>query len=135
MLEQGDRIPLSKDPMVNSVIDSGREACRRVVRECIRNLDQSETSRQTREYFFEQRNISSRSLLFRQRNRRRSLQENAIKINYDADRTLVYGTNDNLDSTCLKTYRYRNSIYFKTIDENGNDKENLKEMILKRKIC
>lgn len=65
MLEQGDRIPLSKDPMVDSVIDSGREACRRVARECIRNLDQNETSRQTGEYFFEQRNISSRNLLFR----------------------------------------------------------------------
>lgn len=57
------------------------------------------------------------------RSRRRSRQEEEIKINRYTDSVLGYRSNANLDSTCLETYRYDHSIYFKTIGEIRNGKK------------
>ncbi|XP_014609652.1 PREDICTED: uncharacterized protein DDB_G0283697-like [Polistes canadensis] len=62
------------------------------------------------------------------RSRRRSRQEEEIKINNYPESVLGYRSNDNLDSTCLETYRYDHSIYFKTIGEIRNNKKNLTEV-------
>ncbi|XP_015172631.1 PREDICTED: suppressor of Mek1-like [Polistes dominula] len=58
------------------------------------------------------------------RSRRRSRQEEEMKINHFRDSVFGYRSNDNLDSTCLETYRYDHSIYFKTIGEIRNNKKN-----------
>lgn len=41
----------------------------------------------------------------------------------DCCATLNYQSNSNLDSSCLQTYRYDHSIYFKTIGDIKNDKK------------
>lgn len=41
----------------------------------------------------------------------------------DCCATLNYQSNSNLDSSCLETYRYDHSIYFKTIGDIKNDKK------------
>lgn len=40
--------------------------------------------------------------------------------------TFNYQSNSKLDSTCLETYRYDHSIYFKTIGDIRNDKNNVR---------
>lgn len=61
------------------------------------------------------------------RSRRRSRQEEEIKINRYTEGVLGYRSNASLDSTCLETYRYDHSIYFKTIGEIRNGKKNCAE--------
>lgn len=58
------------------------------------------------------------------RSRRRSRQEEEMKINRYTDGVLGYRSNADVDSTCLETYRYDHSIYFKTIGEIRNGKKN-----------
>ncbi|XP_043605519.1 uncharacterized protein LOC122577872 [Bombus pyrosoma] len=43
----------------------------------------------------------------------------------DCCATLNYQSNSNLDSSCLETYRYDHSIYFKTIGDIKNDKKHV----------
>ena len=42
--------------------------------------------------------------------------------------TFNYQSNSNLDSTCLETYRYDHSIYFKTIGDIKNSKKEAEEV-------
>ncbi|KAL2741550.1 myb-like protein X [Vespula squamosa] len=65
------------------------------------------------DYFIEELFRCS-SFYILKRNRRRSRQEEKIKINLNADSVLAYRTNNNLDSTCLKNNRI--------------DKKNLREI-------
>ncbi|KAL2733089.1 myb-like protein X [Vespula squamosa] len=124
--ERGHRIPFSKDPNVDSIIGGSSDSARKTLIKV--------------EFFLKQGNISSNRRLFHRgtfsllvfyilkRNRRRSRQEEKIKINLNADSVLAYRINNNLDSMCLKSNRYENSISFKIIGKIRIDKKNLREI-------
>ncbi|KAL2736876.1 myb-like protein X [Vespula squamosa] len=62
-------------------------------------------------------------------NRRRSRQEEKIKINLNADSVLAYRTNNNLDSTCLKNNSAKVIEEEEEVDEEEEGEEEEEEEV------